>query len=109
MRLVYKGNYIRMTCGEIGLVQDVYFSLHTVGIPPELFQIKSDVSSLYYIPQAQNIKKNIVILEQIMIHVTVQYGKTSKFRTPHCSKYSVIQNKFRTRCIQIIGPIYELF
>ena len=58
MRLVYKGNYIRMTCGEIGLVQDVYFSLHTVGIPPELFQIKSDVSSLYYIPQAQNIKKH---------------------------------------------------
>ena len=23
MRIVYKGNYIRMTCGEIGLVRDL--------------------------------------------------------------------------------------
>ena len=26
MRIVYKGNYIRMTCGEIGLVSEPVFS-----------------------------------------------------------------------------------
>ena len=37
-----------------------------------------------------------------------RYGKTWKIQTPDCWKYSLIRNKFWSRCIQRIGHIYEL-
>ena len=32
MRIVYKGNYIRMTCGEIGLVDDNFTGWVQMGL-----------------------------------------------------------------------------